>query len=167
MAAHKLILLGDIAVGKTSLVRRLCLGRFDADYKATVGVDLYRYTVNPETDDAINLVIWDIEGDMAESVLSHHYAAGATGALVVCDAMRPETHERAIMLSDEFRQKFPGRPLAHVLNKVDLDPEAIVRRYGKLESSHDRLFRTSAADGTAVDEAFVEIAHTIVRRRLQ
>ena len=166
MTARKLIMLGEIAVGKTSLVRRLALGRFDADYKATVGVDLYKHVVNPESPDPTHLVIWDIEGDMGESILSHHYSAGASGALIVSDVTRPETHDTARGLASEFRTKFAGRPYAFVANKIDQDASAITRHLEALETPHAKLYRTSAADGTAVIEAFDGIAADIKRRAL-
>lgn len=35
----KAIFLGDLGVGKTSLIRRFCYDSFDSNYKATIGVD--------------------------------------------------------------------------------------------------------------------------------
>ena len=166
MAARKLIMLGEIAVGKTSLVRRLTLGRFDADYKATVGVDLYKHVVDPDGPEPTNLIIWDIEGDMGESILSHHYSAGAAGALIVCDVIRPETHETARLLATEFQRKFAGRPFAIVVNKIDQDADAMNRPFDILELRHAEVYRTSAADGTAVGDAFQGIARDIIRRGL-
>ncbi len=46
--SRKVMLLGEIAVGKTSLVRRLVHNTFEHNYKATVGVDIYEYRVAPE-----------------------------------------------------------------------------------------------------------------------
>lgn len=35
----KMIVIGDVSVGKTSMVTRFCKKAFDKDYKATIGVD--------------------------------------------------------------------------------------------------------------------------------
>ncbi|MEO1543883.1 MAG: EutP/PduV family microcompartment system protein, partial [Pseudomonadota bacterium] len=48
MSARKVMLLGEIGVGKSSLVRRLTLNQFDIDYKPTLGVNIYTYDV-PES----------------------------------------------------------------------------------------------------------------------
>ena len=45
MTARKVMLLGEIGVGKSSLVKRLVFDRFETDYKPTLGVDVYRYEV--------------------------------------------------------------------------------------------------------------------------
>lgn len=170
MTARKLILIGEIAVGKTSLVRRLTLGRFDDEYRATVGVDLYRYSAPARAADgggaAVELVIWDIDGDMAESVLRHDYAAGATAAMIVSDISRPETQESARRLGQEFTERFPGRPYVQIVNKLDLAPFAQPAAFDGLARGAERLFLVSAKEGTAVIESFVAMAETIARRRL-
>ncbi len=45
MSARKVMLLGEIGVGKSSLARRLVFDKFEFDYKPTIGVDIYRYDV--------------------------------------------------------------------------------------------------------------------------
>ena len=58
----KVMLLGDIAVGKTSLAKRLVFDRFDADYKTTIGVNVLSHEarVSEGDDGLLRLVIWEI-----------------------------------------------------------------------------------------------------------
>lgn len=174
MAAYKVIVLGEIAVGKTSLVRRLKLGRFEADYRATVGVDIYQFEIEPGGDpdgsnggekaDPVSLMIWDIEGDMAESVLQHYYSFGADAALIVSDATRPETEATAEVLGSEFVECFPGRPFIQAVNKIDLVPEARSGTYETLGRHAERVMLTSALTGEMVGEAFGAVATVLERR---
>jgi GTPase SAR1 family protein len=46
MTARKIMLLGEIGVGKSSIARRLVFDRFEGDYKPTIGVDVYSYDVD-------------------------------------------------------------------------------------------------------------------------
>lgn len=53
----KIMLLGPIGVGKTSLLRRLAFDRFESDYKTTIGVDIISHDVTLPKGDAARLVI--------------------------------------------------------------------------------------------------------------
>ena len=43
--AHKVMLLGEIGVGKSSLAQRLLFNRFSGQYKPTIGVEVFRYVL--------------------------------------------------------------------------------------------------------------------------
>lgn len=155
--SYKIMMLGEIGVGKTSIVRRLVLGKFDANYKATLGVDIYTYTLDSDdfAEIPVELVIWDIDGDIGENIFGHVYIQGASGALVVGDATRPSTHHSMVNVGHQFQQYLPGRPLMLVLNKMDLVPDpdtldpAFLERMGKAP-----LETTSAKTGENVARAF-------------
>jgi Ras-related protein Rab-5C len=62
MTARKIMLLGEIGVGKSSIARRLVFDRFEGDYKPTIGVDVYSYDVEPGPagpQPPIKFIIWD------------------------------------------------------------------------------------------------------------
>ena len=91
MISKKLMLLGEIGVGKTSLVRRFVLDEFSAEYRPTMGVDIYRHQVHgigPDGKQSLELVIWDIDGNFGQSIFRHVYSKGASGALIVGDVTR-------------------------------------------------------------------------------
>lgn len=164
MLTRKIMLLGEIAVGKTSLARRLVFGSFDANYKATLGVEIYTHvlTATPE-ETAMKLAIWDIDGDLSEGIFSHNYIKGASGALIIGDASRPATLNTMLRLSSAFRESQPGRPFAFVINKCDL-PGA-VSADSLPEGLHDpeaSLHLTSAVTGDNVGDAFADLASSII-----
>ena len=86
----KICLLGDEAVGKTSLVRRYVEGRFDEKYLSTMGVTISRKTMVRPTY-TMNMLVWDMEGSPTLKKIQVNYLRGAAGALIVCDLTRRET----------------------------------------------------------------------------
>jgi GTPase SAR1 family protein len=161
------MLLGDIGVGKTSLARRLVFGRFEADYKTTIGVDILTHELKlagrPE-DIFAKLLLWDTDGDFGHHVFKSIYLAGASGALVIGDSSRPGTVDKMFALAAEFAEAAPGRPVLGLVNKSDIvRPDlAEIDRLGLPE---DQIMITSAKSGENVNAAFEGIAETIYRRR--
>ena len=123
MISAKIMLLGDIGVGKTSLARRRVFDKFDADYKTTIGVDVLTHDIElgPECEgEILRLVLWDTDGDFGSRIFETVYLAGASGAIIVADASRPGTLVKMTTLADRFAEHFPGRPVVMIVNKIDL-----------------------------------------------
>jgi len=163
----KVMLLGDIGVGKTSLARRLVFGKFDADYKTTIGVDILTHELKlfgrPEEIWA-KLLLWDTDGDFGHHIFKSVYIAGASGALVVADASRPQTIGKMFMLAAGFAEALPGRPVLGLVNKADiLRPD--LAGLDRLGLPLEQVILTSAKSGENVEAAFEGIAETIYRRR--
>ena len=117
----KIMLLGEIGVGKTSIARRLSLNAFGESYKATIGVDIYRYdVVPPPGKEPFTFLVWDTDGSYGEAIFQHIYFREAHAAVIVSDATRPSTIDSMLRLGQHFMDTLPGRYLAHVVNKVDL-----------------------------------------------
>jgi len=167
MSARKVMLLGDIGVGKSSIVQRLVFDRFNTTYKPTIGVDIYRYEVPPSDDgcDGMSFIVWDTDGNFGNAIFRHVYIRDAAAAMVVADLSRPETFEAAARLYDGFKEALPGRQATILLNKVDLIEG---QEYAPLPASLDHasvaVLRTSAKSGTHVQKAFHDTAVAIQRR---
>ncbi|MFN0218496.1 MAG: Rab family GTPase [Hyphomicrobium sp.] len=166
MMARKIMLLGEIGVGKSSLARRLVFDKFDFDYKPTIGVDVYRYEVpDSPTRPRMSLIVWDTDGNFGESLFKHIYMKEASGALIVADLSRPPTLETLRKMGDGFRQKFPGRHIGYILNKSDLLPETDVTALPQfLSARSSAVIKTSAKTGSRVQDAFIDAADSIARR---
>lgn len=165
-AARKIMLLGDIGVGKTSLVRRIVHDQFAFDYRATVGVDVYAYQIpaGGPLGQPMSVVLWDTDGDLGESILEHVYCRGATAALLVGDVTRRATVVQALKLAERFEETFPGRPGVLLLNKSDL--VATEGDHAPTLPAGLLALRTSARTGDNVLEALTRLASIIERRRL-
>ena len=169
MAARKVMLLGEIGVGKTSLIRRLVLDSFEGTYKPTIGVDLYRYTseITDVEGRPLELIVWDTDGNFGESMFRHVYIKGASAALIVGDVTRRTTLATAAKLATGFEEVAPGRPALLIVNKMDLvEGEAAAEAARDLDLLAHARVNTSALSGSNVKEAFSAVAAAIVRRGL-
>jgi Ras-related protein Rab-5C len=164
MKARKIMLLGEIGVGKSSIARRLVFDRFEGDYKPTIGVDVYSYDVE-DAPDGERFVIWDTDGNLGETILTHVYMKEAAGALIVGDVSRYSTLQRMLELGNRFLEAMPGRYCAFLLNKSDLEPAA-TELPPELVKSGIPMLRTSAKTGENVKDAFLRAADAIRRRGL-
>lgn len=168
MVAKKVMILGAVGVGKTSLSHRLAFDKFDANYKATIGVDVYNTMVEIEGDATgatMQFVLWDTDGDFGMNIFANTYLRGASAAVVVADATRPATTPYLKKLVLGFKEVLPSRPCAAILNKVDLlaaPPSMPLEDYG----SPDFAASASALTGHGVRPTFAKLAATILRRGL-
>ena len=159
----KVCLLGDFAVGKTSLVRRFVEGRFDDKYLSTIGVKVSRKSLEGE-DSTLNLLIWDLVGGNEFSRSETGYLLGTAGALVVCDLTRPETLEAMKRYTNQIRAVNPNVALVFLGNKVDLtgqrtlDEDTLTAVTTELNAP---IYLTSAKTGENVEAAFAHLADII------
>ena len=166
MTARKVMLLGDIGVGKSSIVQRLVFDRFDTSYKPTIGVDIYRYDVPPTDDgEAMSFIIWDTDGNFGDAIFRHVYIRDASAAMIVADLSRPETFQTAARLYEGFKESMPGRQATILLNKLDLIVGEETAQLPKpLTTEGIALMRTSAKSGSNIQKAFHDTAIAIQRR---
>jgi len=147
MSARKVMLLGDIGVGKSSIVQRLVFDRFDTTYKPTIGVDIYRYDVPPTEngDSGTAFIVWDTDGNFGNAIFRHVYIRDAAAVIFFYDFSRTEIFTSAVQLYEGFKEALPGRQATILLNKTDLvvDDEAAQL---PVELSRDSvaILRTSA-----------------------
>lgn len=170
MIVKKIMLLGDMAVGKTSIANRLAFDRFGESYKSTIGTDIYVYDVEPPpAGKPFQFLIWDTDGNFEDAMFRSHYMRGAHAAIIVGDLTRRPTLESQLRLAQKFAEALPGRYFAAVLNKDDLSaeiPDDDDWMPSGLRDPHFPLLRTSAKSGYNIRRTFEEAAHTIVRRQL-
>lgn len=147
----KVVLLGDSAVGKTSIMNRFVNDTFDDAYISTVGAKVSKKVVNVSFGNeqyAVSLMIWDIIGSKGfESTQSRHIA-GSNGAILVADLTRPET----IKNLEEYWLSLLARTTADVMppilfvgNKLDIANERVAKETMNLFSVVDRKVRSAAA----------------------
>ncbi len=155
----KIILLGDTAVGKTSLVQRYVYDTFGQDAGRTIGAILHVKTINLK-EKTYKLVIWDLGGEESFSELRQQYCQHASGAIFVFDTTRPETLQNMDIWLSALHAGAGRVPVTMVENKIDLETQIPRERVQKARSEEIiELVRTSALEDTNVDDAF----HNLVR----
>jgi len=157
----KLVLLGESAVGKSSLVLRFVKGQFLEYQESTIGAAFLTQTVCLN-DTTVKFEIWDTAGQERYHSLAPMYYRGAQAAIVVYDITNNESFERAKKWIKELqRQGNPSIVIALAGNKLDLDskrvvPSSVAREYA---DENGILFsETSAKTAANVNELFVAIA---------
>ena len=165
----KVCLVGDAAVGKTSLIRRFVLNEFDDKYILTVGTKVCKKQLKvllPEIETQVecNVMIWDIMGQKGfRDLFKTAYFYHTEGIIAVCDVTRYPT---MITLNDWIKNvnDIAGNvPVMLVANKVDLNDKI---EFGEEEMSQiakiydSPFFFSSAKTGKNVETVF----HTLVER---
>ncbi len=159
----KICLLGDFAVGKTSLTRRFVEGRFDDRYLSTIGVKISRKPVEM-SEYTLNLLIWDLVGgaDFSKSMVTH--LRGSVAAIIVCDLTRRETLDAYQFYAGQMRAVNPDAVLVFAGNKFDLVDKRMISNDELQVFSRQlngRYLNTSAKTGFQVETAFQWLAEQI------
>mmetsp|Transcript_22604 Transcript_22604/g.24709 ORF Transcript_22604/g.24709 Transcript_22604/m.24709 type:complete len:232 (+) Transcript_22604:29-724(+) len=163
----KIILLGDGAVGKTSIATRFTEDKFSQNYKQTIGVDFFIKRINLQSNIQIALQIWDIGGQSIGSKMLTSYISGADAVLLCYDITNYESFAN---LEDWYRlviKAFENRPLPYLAlcgNKYDLRHLTAVRstQHSKFADENGMAaFLLSAKNGDQVKHAFWKISASL------
>lgn len=167
----KICLLGDFAVGKTSLVRRFVEGRFDEKYLSTIGVKVDRKVLHlpsphlGERKVELTFMLWDLAGGPEFSPVIPSYYRGSAGAILTCDLTRPDTLAGLERYARDFLEVNPAAWLVMAANKVDLGEERCLSEESLNEfAAVNRvpMFVTSAKTGELVEEMFQHLGTLIL-----
>jgi hypothetical protein len=170
----KICMLGDPAVGKTSLIARFVYSIFDDKYLETIGAKVIKRVmalthVPTGQNFRLKLMLWDIAGRKTLEHVRSSYHREAEGGLLVCDVTRRSTLENMDKWLGSFFSVTGEVPVVFIANKTDLrsDSEfgesemtALARKY------HSPYVLTSAKTGENVEESFRELGRRIIQRYL-
>ncbi|KIV94585.1 GTP-binding protein ypt5 [Exophiala mesophila] len=165
-AQFKLVLLGESAVGKSSLVLRFVKDQFDDYRESTIGAAFLTQTISLDENTTVKFEIWDTAGQERYKSLAPMYYRNANCAVVVYDITQASSLDKAKSWVKELqRQANENIIIALAGNKVDVvnefpdkraiqtaDAEAYAKEAGLL------FFETSAKTSTNVRELFTAIA---------
>lgn len=163
--ARKVCLLGDFAVGKSSLVARFVRNTFSEKYLTTVGVKVDSKAITLSPEQTLKLVVWDLAGKAELDSLNKGYIRGAHGLLLVADGTREASLRAALYLWMQSQKQLPGVPVVMLVNKFDLIDrwEVSAADIARLQETLP-TFRTSALIGDGVETAFTTLAKAILER---
>jgi len=163
MLIRKICMIGDFAVGKTSLVSRYVHSTFSEQYLTTVGVKVDSRILELASGDQLKLVLWDIAGSDALSSVERTYLQGAAGYLLVSDSTRRNTFDTAIDLQNQAEQILGPKPFVMLMNKTDLAQEQDLDqdKVSALQGRGWKMLQTSAKLGSGVEEAFAALGERL------
>jgi small GTP-binding protein len=173
----KICLLGDPAVGKSSLIRKYVFNEFSESYITTIGTEVtkrdleinFQENSNDPTLYEMSVAIWDIIGQKEFRALISRFYKNASGALLVCDLTRPETIHNLRNWTSSLYSAIGKIPIVFVGNKFDLVDRKTFNTDDLLELSGRYgapWITTSAKDGNNVEQAFFKLGNLIVKNTL-
>ena len=162
----QILLLGDMAVGKTCLINRYTNGVFKEEYISTVGFDynLKQEEINNKT---VLVKLWDTAGQERFKTLTPSFLRNAEGVIIVFDVTSQDSFDNVKGWINSIKSNLGEKiiPIIIVGNKIDMENmREISKEDGKkIASENDfKYFETSAKTGIGVDEAIKEIVNQIL-----
>jgi len=167
----KVCLLGDGAVGKTSLIRKYVYDAFDDKYLMTIGAKVTKKVLDVETTDGtqihLTIMLHDIVGQVEFERIHKQYYRGSEGAVLVCDLTRKDTLEHLGWWLESLSEVVGDVPVTLIGNKQDLKDEhqvtfkdmaALAKEY------HCPYYLTSAKTGENVENVFENIGRRVCEK---
>ncbi|CAL7937742.1 unnamed protein product [Xylocopa violacea] len=170
---YKILVIGELGAGKTSIIKRYVHQFFSQHYRATIGVDFALKVLNWDPHTIIRLQLWDIAGQERFGNMTRVYYKEAVGAFIVFDVTRSATLDAVVKWKQDLDSKVQlpdGSPIPCVLlaNKCDQQKEGLVNTPTKMdeyckEKNFVGWFETSAKENINIEEA----ARFLVNKILQ
>jgi len=160
----KIILLGDGAVGKTSLAMRFCEDHFAKRYKQTIGLDFFVKRVTLPGDVNVCMQIWDIGGQSIGGKMVGNYIHGSHAVVLAYDITNYQSFQHLedwLYLVQRTFDKQTTPYMALMANKQDLAHIRAVKgeNHNQFAEENDLYsYYVSARTGEQVDLAFYRIA---------
>lgn len=165
----KVVLIGDIAVGKTNIMSRFIYNKYSKDYKCSVGVEFKAKTMSIDNDSVVELRLWDTCGCERFRAITTQFFRDANGVLLIYDVTKRETfNDLPKWLKDVQNAVDENAVVFLVGNKVDLEDERCVSStegvtFGK-ENNID-FAEVSAKTGLGVHGVFESLVRKMVLRQ--
>ena len=165
----QLILLGDIAVGKSSLLRRYIDDSFTSEYFCTVGVE-YNVKTQSVDNSIADFRIWDTCGEEKYRAITRQYYAKCDGIILVFDLTNKESFNNLEFWFADIKTNAPEDPVIAVVgNKKDLNGSIKLDSNdikGYLSKKDCNLYyESSALTGEGVVEIFQDMAKILLEKK--
>jgi len=160
---YKVLVVGELGTGKTSIIKRYVHQFFSQHYRATIGVDFALKVLRWDPETVVRLQLWDIAGQERFGSMTRVYYKEAVGAFVVFDVTRGATLEAVHKWKADLDSKVvlpDGRSIPAVLlaNKSDQPKEGLAANREKMnefcqQEGFSAWFETSAKENINIDES--------------
>jgi len=174
---YKVTVIGDGAVGKTSLIKKFTKGEFNEQYIMTMGAQFTQYQTKV-SGTPLDLVFWDIAGQESFAKLRPSFYQGTSAAIIVFSHENNEKGEKSFKnitkWLDDIKKNCGLLPIMLFGNKVDLvgNIESIMKNKENPKSNYNvdilmkgynflGYYLTSALSGQGVNQAFNVLANKL------
>jgi len=164
----KVVLTGELGVGKSSIALQYLEKTFTGDDVATIGAE-FRYKTIEAAKKRVKLQIWDTAGQEKFRAITVSYFRGASAVVVVVDVTNKDSLSTLDKWINDAKQ-VSGKTFRFLIlaNKIDLDKQRTVKDtdvqdiLSKFKDIEFIYKEASAKSGQGVNEAFKELAETLV-----
>lgn len=164
LAKHKVVFLGDMSVGKSSIINRFMYGTFDTVHQPTIGIDFLSKTLNVDNR-TIRLQIWDTAGQERFRSLIPSYIRDCSAAVVVYDVTSRVSFRGVEKWMQDIREERGGGVVVMVAgNKTDVaDKREVSQEEAALvaQQAGAKHIEVSAKTGNRVKDLFLELARDL------
>ncbi|NVM02274.1 MAG: GTP-binding protein [Candidatus Helarchaeota archaeon] len=165
----KLILFGNIAVGKTSIIDRYVNNKFENEYISTMGYNVFEKTIDINGN-SVSFMIFDIGGQEKFEELRKKYAEGANVALLVYDITNRESFTNIKKWHQDLINFTDNAFFILIGNKVDLEEARQVQMNEGADLAKEiqasGFFETSAKTNVEINNAFYKLAQMLLEKAL-
>lgn len=168
----KIVVIGDKATGKSSIVNRFYKDMFNEKVNTTIGAAFAARDVRLADGTLVKLQIWDTAGEEMYRAMTKSFFREAAAGVIVFDVTQPASfdHATSIWLAD-FRDACPDSLEVLVANKMDV-PDALKKVSGadgaakaSANSIMGGFYEVSAKSGDGVHDLFLNLAEDLVQKK--
>uniref|UniRef100_A0A8C0TYU1 Ras-related protein Rab-23 n=1 Tax=Cyanistes caeruleus TaxID=156563 RepID=A0A8C0TYU1_CYACU len=158
--AIKVVVVGNGAVGKSSMIQRYCKGIFTKDYKKTIGVDFLERQIQVNGED-VRLMLWDTAGQEEFDAITKAYYRGEN--TIESFKAIPTWKEKVVTEVGDI-------PTVLVQNKIDLLDDSCIKNEeaeALAKKLKVRFYRASVKEDLNVSEVFKYLADKYLQKLKQ
>lgn len=161
---YKIVFLGDMSVGKTSIINQFMYGTFDSTHQPTIGIDFLSKTMYLD-DRTIRLQLWDTAGQERFRSLIPSYIRDSSAAVVVYDITNRQSFLSLDKWIEDVRaERGPEVVIMIVGNKVDLAEKRVISQEegdGKASELGVKHITVSAKQGLNIKTLFLNLSQEL------
>ncbi|XP_076317644.1 ras-related protein Rab-23-like isoform X1 [Tachypleus tridentatus] len=176
--AIKVVIVGNGAVGKSSMIQKYCKGVFTSEYKKTIGVDFLERQIEVESED-VRMMLWDTAGQEEFDAITKAYyrgtsklefllcLMGAQASVLVFSSLDLDSFKAIESWKQKVENECGIIPMVIVQNKIDMIHESVIASK-EVESLTRKLgiplYRTSVKEDINVNEVFHYLAKQYLKQ---
>ena len=163
----QLLVVGNSAVGKSSILRRFTQDKFNPNYFATVGIDFFTKDVKLD-DKVIHIKIWDTAGQERYKSLTQGFFRNAQGIIIVYDITNQTSFDdlKYWIQSIENNINLQNKIIPAIIigNKIDILEREVdnISAENFAKEIKYKYFEVSAKSGQGVDEAIKYLIKKVI-----
>ena len=161
-----IIMIGDTAVGKSTLMKKFITGKFSDSLAQTIGVELYKKEIVIDNKKYLYR-IWDTCGQERFRSLSKSYFRSSDGIMLLFDLNTVQSFDNINIWIESIKENgCEDIPIILVGTKCDLNPNVSDETIQKFQKDNDLIqqyYKCSSKDDIGINEPFIELAKLVIK----